>query len=203
MNTDFRIEIGFFSHPKTQKLRRRLKAEGESALVRLWSHTAQYRPRGVLTGMDTEDIALAAAWQGDADEFVRTLEELRFLDRDGSAWSVHDWKDHNAYAYAAPDRSEKSRRAAEAKRNKRSQDRERAVPDRGPSIAPAPAPDISVPAGAATVEVTVIVEVTVVLAEVTTNSVPLQVHVSVEVVSARIPTCITVATSAMLTTAGV
>ena len=56
MNSDIRLSVGFFDHPKIIKLERQLGLEGVTALLRLWLWAAQNRPSGILSGMDGEDI---------------------------------------------------------------------------------------------------------------------------------------------------
>ena len=92
MNIDIRLQVSFRDHPKRIKLERRLGASGALALIDLLLSVAQSKPDGCLRGWSDEDIAIAARWDGEPEEFVSTLAELRFLDRheDGS-YSIHDW----------------------------------------------------------------------------------------------------------------
>lgn len=69
MNTDIRLSVGFWQHPKTRKLIKRLGLEAIRSLQILWLWAAQNRPDGVLSGMDWEDIELAADWQGEERAF--------------------------------------------------------------------------------------------------------------------------------------
>jgi hypothetical protein len=119
MNTDIRINVSLFRHPKAIKLRRRLGADGVIALIELWCWAAQYRPNGVLHDMTEEDIELAAQWPNesltDRSTFVTTLLELRWVNLDNGVYSLHDWVDHNGYASCANDRSDKSRFSRMAK----------------------------------------------------------------------------------------
>lgn len=69
MNTDIRLSIGFWQHPKTRKLTKRLGLDGVRSLQVLWLWAAQERPDGNLLGMDWEEIELAADWQGDERAF--------------------------------------------------------------------------------------------------------------------------------------
>ena len=62
MNTDIRLSVGFWQHPKAKKTARRLGLEGIRSLQVLWLWSTQYRPDGNLSGMDWEDIELAADW---------------------------------------------------------------------------------------------------------------------------------------------
>jgi hypothetical protein len=94
VNSDIRLSIGFFDHPKTVKLKRKLGLEGVEALLRLWMYAAQYRPGGTFTNMDLDDIETAVRWAGQAGELVKTLLEVCFLESDGDLYRLHDWKLH-------------------------------------------------------------------------------------------------------------
>ena len=103
MNTDIRLSTEFFRHPKTRKLKKRLGIEGIFALQQLWVWCAQNRPSGVMSGLDMEDVALAACWEGEATEetFVQTLVDLRWLDvlEDGT-FCLHNWLQHQQHLLA-------------------------------------------------------------------------------------------------------
>lgn len=117
MNIDFRLSVGLFRHPKFIKLRRRIGAEGALAYITLLAFVAQNHPDGNLEGMDADDIAIAGDYDGDAKEFAEILLSVRLLEREegDAAYRVHDWQEHNPWAAAAPARSDKARRAAEAR----------------------------------------------------------------------------------------
>ena len=112
MNTDIRLSIGFWDHPKTQKLERRLGLEGVKGLLILWQWVAQYKPNGYLYGTDEEDIEIAARWGGQKGSLVKTLVELHFLDLIEGGYSIHDWEEHNPWAANAEQRTDESRLAA-------------------------------------------------------------------------------------------
>jgi len=122
MNSDIRLAVTFKDHRKRKKLAHRLGCEAVLALVDLWLSVAETKPSGALTGMDAEDIAIDAGWNGDAAEFVDTLCDIGFLDCDNGVYCLHDWADHNSYAAAAPQRSAKAKKAAAARWNKRLDD---------------------------------------------------------------------------------
>ena len=118
MNTDIRLSVDFWSHPKTVKLKRKLGLEGPVALQILWTWAAKNRPNGDLSGMDDEDIEIAAGWEtpdflpGGGDpipDFVPTLVELRWLDKTETGYKLHDWGDENAYAANAQNRGDRAR----------------------------------------------------------------------------------------------
>ena len=80
MNSDIRLSVGFWEHPKTIKLIRRLGLEGARSLQILWLWATQNRSDGVLSGMDAEDIEIAAKWDGEPTALYRVLTELGFID---------------------------------------------------------------------------------------------------------------------------
>lgn len=116
MNTDIRLSVNFWEHHKTIKLKRRLGASGPEHLIRIWCYAAEHRTDGILNHMDCEDIAIVARFDGDADEFVAVLTDLRWLDQRGDGtYVIHDWEDHNSWAAKADDRSDQGRFARMAK----------------------------------------------------------------------------------------
>lgn len=165
MNKDIRISITFSDHPKTVKLMRRVGAEGVLCLLRLWGYAAQYRPAGSLVGMSDEDIEIAAGWKGDLGAWVQAAVEVRYFDRDENGEILlHDWAEHNPYAFHAKERAEKAKKGAEARWGKPSDAKEDAETDakkcskhdlalpqasssNTPSPAPSPSPNISTPVG--------------------------------------------------------
>ena len=110
MPVDYRVKIGFAGHPKRKKLRRRTGSDGVIALIDLWEFCASSRPDGRLRGMDYEDIALAAEYDGDHVNWVSALLDLGFLDGEPDDLRVHDWLDHNPWVAGADERSYNARR---------------------------------------------------------------------------------------------
>ncbi len=121
MNTDIRLSISWLSHPKRRKLEKRLGPKGALSFLDLLLEVAQNKPNGCLNGWSNEDIALAAQWPESADIFVGTLVELRLLDHDQTHgfYQVHDWEQHNPYASRSELRSERGRKGAAARWEKK------------------------------------------------------------------------------------
>jgi hypothetical protein len=115
MNTDIRLSVGFFDHPKTIKLERQLGLPGVVALIRLWVWAAQNRPSGVLSGMDEEDIEIAARWNGEQGAFNAVITSLKLLDCVDGIHHIHDWQEHNTWQAEAENRSDASRFSRMAK----------------------------------------------------------------------------------------
>lgn len=115
MNADFRLNTSYFEHYKICKLKRRLGSDGVLAHLQLLSWVAKNKPEGVLSGMDYEDICLAAKWDGDVNAFIEQLIDLMLVDEVDGVFCIHNWEKHNGYACGANRRSEAARIAAKAK----------------------------------------------------------------------------------------
>ena len=119
MPDDFRVAVDVADHPKTVKMTNRLGEGSFLSLLRLWGFTAKYRPKGVLQGMNIEDIEIAAKWTGETGRFVAVLLEVKFLDKlKNNLYRVHDWRESNGWVYFAPERREKAQKAANSKHTK-------------------------------------------------------------------------------------
>lgn len=118
MNTDIRLSTEFWDHPKTVKLERRLGLQGPKSLQVLWLWSAKNHPDGRLEGEDVEGIEIAAKWPGEEGKFVETLLALRWLDKDGDAFCLHDWREHNEWASEVETRGDAARLSRLARVNK-------------------------------------------------------------------------------------
>ena len=115
---DIRLIDGFFEHPKTIKLSRRLGDAGVIALQKVWLFAGKYRTSGSLAGMDAEELAIAARWPGDPNEFKTLLVEIGFLDEDvDGTLTIHGWAQWNPWAASFEKRSKLAQRAARARWN--------------------------------------------------------------------------------------
>lgn len=112
---DIRLKLSFRSHPKTKKLKRNIGSDGVLCLIWLFSWAAENKPNGDLSGMDIDDIEIAADWEGAHGEFVAAIIKVGFLDGDEGAYVLHDWFEHNPWAAGATARSEKARWLATCK----------------------------------------------------------------------------------------
>ena len=115
MNTDFRVHVDFFDHFKTIKLERQLGYESVISLMRLWAWAAKNRPDGIFSGMDADDIEIAARWNGEQGAFNAVVTSLKFLDFVDGTYRLHDWKDYNEWQAEAENRSDASRLSRMAK----------------------------------------------------------------------------------------
>ena len=74
------------------------------------------RPKGRLDGFSALDIALEAGWGGDPNELVSKLVEAGFLDvLDEGIYALHDWEEHQPFVVQWKTRSERAKKAIEAR----------------------------------------------------------------------------------------
>lgn len=113
MNSDIRILTSFLTSRKRKKLRTILGDRSDSYLIDLWLQAAINRPKGILSGMIAEDVALDAGWEGDPAVFVDALIRCGFLDlTEAGEYQLHDWAQHQPWAVGAEERSIKAKKAA-------------------------------------------------------------------------------------------
>ena len=111
MADDARISTALPKHFKTLKLKRRLGAPGCWSLVCLFLWVAENKPSGDLTGMSDEEIEIVGQWEGELGAFAAELVSVGFLDGDDGARTVHDWQEHNPWAFYRPQRVENAKKA--------------------------------------------------------------------------------------------
>lgn len=116
---DIRLSTEFWDHPKTVKLIRRIGLEGIRSLQILWLWTRVNRPEGILTGMNAEDIEIAARWEGEPERFVNESLNVRWIDVNDETYSLHDWGEHNPWSADSVERGDKARFSRMAKTHKK------------------------------------------------------------------------------------
>jgi hypothetical protein len=79
-------------HPKLLKFARKLNISRPQAVGHLnyfWWWAMTYAEDGNVMGHDVDDIAIAAEWEGDAEQFTEALLHCGFLDAD---MTIHNWE---------------------------------------------------------------------------------------------------------------
>jgi len=109
--TDIRLQCGFHNHPKTVKLIRKIGYEGVFCLTKLWCWTAENRPKGNLSGLDVDDIEIAAGWNGEQGKFLDAI-KCGWLDDD---MILNSWEEQQGFIFHSDERKEKARKAAAAR----------------------------------------------------------------------------------------
>lgn len=102
-STWLKVDGGIFQHPKTRRVSRMLNISTVHVvghLVDMWIWGMHVFPQGVLTGADASDIAEAAEWTGDPEEFLTALLSCGnggagFLERNEEGTLIfHDWDEY-------------------------------------------------------------------------------------------------------------
>lgn len=124
---DFRVSTGWVRHPKRVKLERRLGRDGVLAIMDLWGWCASTPSRrdGDLTGMDAEEVGIAAGFPGDPEDFVRALLEVGLMEGEPGAYRVHDYTDSNPHVAGQVNRHEAARTNAMVRWHKGGKHRDR------------------------------------------------------------------------------
>lgn len=122
MADDFRLRVGFLRHPKTRRLKKRLGAEAVLCLEQLieFCATTPGRSVGDFSGMEDEEIEIAADWDGEDGALVDALVVVRFMDGEEGERRLHDFEEHNPWVAGSDRRREQSRNASEVRWGKRS-----------------------------------------------------------------------------------
>lgn len=166
MNKDIRLSVDFWSHPKTIKTAKKLGLDGIRSLQILWCWVAKNRPDGILTNMDSEDIEIASDWRGEENVFFNACLGV-WIDecsehassnassnaQNNRVYKIHGWEQHQGWAMHAKERSEKAKKAAEARWKAGKKDNKKqgvnatsmqvAMPQASFSNAPSPSPSPS------------------------------------------------------------
>ena len=118
MNDDIRVSCSFPTHPKVLALEGDLGHEGPLRLIYLWIWAATYRPTGDLSGLATPMMERAVGWTGESGALIAALERHGLIEKDGAKLTIHDWRQHNAYAANSDWRRARAKAGADAKWDK-------------------------------------------------------------------------------------
>lgn len=93
------LELNYFDHIKTRRLRGRLGDNADVLPLRLWCHVGEFRNTdGSLAGYTDSEIEEIIRWKGKAGAAIEALIAVGFLERlsDGGL-KVHDWETHSGH----------------------------------------------------------------------------------------------------------
>lgn len=114
MSLFVRLEVSFWTHRKTLRLRALL---GESAFwipPRLWSYAAQNQPDGDFSDYLPEEIGMLLGFSGDAKSMLEALQQAGFMD----SMKLHGWSERNSYHEVFAERAKKAAKARWSKEKK-------------------------------------------------------------------------------------
>lgn len=105
-STWFRLDSTLRDHTKPKRLAKALGIDRSTAIghvVQLWCWACAHRPDGVLSDVDAEDLAEAARWKADPDDFLSALILVGFIDEAKYGLELHGFferaKAHKRAAY--------------------------------------------------------------------------------------------------------
>lgn len=93
MSLYIRVQLSFWKHRKTLRLRALIGDAAYLVPLRLWSYAAENQPDGNFSDYSAEELAMLVAYQGDAQAMLQALQQAGWLDD----MRIHDWEEHNAY----------------------------------------------------------------------------------------------------------
>ena len=135
-------------HPKTKRAARMLgisRPQMIGHLVCLWWWCLDYAEDGEIGGFDREDIAEAAAWEGDADLFIDALLTCGIAGKPGfldatNGLTVNDWQEYGG-KYAIKRNQSRERQREYRGRHERGSGAPTPSPSRDNSVTPQTADD--------------------------------------------------------------
>jgi hypothetical protein len=113
MADDYRVEVGFWDHPKTVKVMRDCGGwEGGVCIQRLFEFCAKNlgRSTGDLTGMEDDDIEIAVKWSGAPGVWIASVRLRGFFDEGTN--QIHEFEEHQPWIAGTAGRSESGRVAS-------------------------------------------------------------------------------------------
>ena len=113
---DIRMDVAFLRNLKTRKLVAALGADGIVSLIRLWCYARERHPSGVLDGVGLDDLEVVVEWPGTPGTFTSYATGKRWVDvSPEGVLSVHDWPDHQPWAFGSERRSNAAKIGAQSK----------------------------------------------------------------------------------------
>ena len=139
MTDDIRINSDFPTHFKTKKLISIAGYEGVFALILLWCYCRSYRPKGDLSGISDRDIDIICGFnaeriENEYESFAACLHHVGFLDKTPTGYQLHDWAEHNPYAFFAEERSQSARDSANKRWQQKKTDKSQSNAKRIPNV---------------------------------------------------------------------
>jgi len=113
---DIRMDVAFLRNLKTRKLVGALGSDGVVSLIRLWCYTRERHPNGVLEGVGLADLEVVVEWGGKPGAFTSYTTSKGWVDvSPEGVLSVHDWPDHQPWAFGSERRSNAAKIGAQSK----------------------------------------------------------------------------------------
>lgn len=106
MSLFIKVDVGFYTHPKTLRL---FSMIGEAAFwvpPRLWAFAAKERIDGNFQSYGADGIAMLIGYSKDAQALLQALIKCGFMDE--NPLRIHDWAEHNGFHAVFSKRAQKA-----------------------------------------------------------------------------------------------
>ncbi|WP_432736507.1 hypothetical protein [Maridesulfovibrio sp. FT414] len=120
--TDIRLDVEFAEDFRTQKIMRKFGAEGALGLIFLMCYCAKHYPSDsgyFPRNFDKEDLLFACKVNLERTDYVDMLLDLEIIGEEDGRYYICEWDDMQPWAAEARARSEKAKKAADARWNKK------------------------------------------------------------------------------------
>lgn len=95
------LDLDYFTHPKTTRLKGLLGKGAAELPIRLWAYCGKYHSEtGTLDGYSPAEIESIVNWQGETGKMVDAMVQVNFLEKNANGYTIHDWKEHAGHLAA-------------------------------------------------------------------------------------------------------
>lgn len=122
MSLYVKVNVNFYTHRKTARLKAILGTDAYWLPPRLWAYAADNQPDGNFDGYSAAEIANLIGYTGDASSMLQALLQAGFMDE--NPLRIHDWHVFNSYHVTFADRAKKAADARWQKEKNQKKDRE-------------------------------------------------------------------------------
>lgn len=101
------VDVDYFRHEKTLRLEFALGPGSNAIPIKLWSLAATSCPLdGIFKNITSEELENLLGWWGEKGNCCIEMMRLGFLEKNGSDFMVHNWKNHQGHLIAFKKRSQ-------------------------------------------------------------------------------------------------
>lgn len=101
MANSFNVDLDYFTHPKTQRLVGLLGKGAEVLPLRLWAYCGKYHSEfGSMPDYGVKEIESVIGWEGNPGDAVAALLKVKYLEKNGEEFRVHDWVEYQGHIHA-------------------------------------------------------------------------------------------------------
>lgn len=105
MSRYIQLDVGYFTHRKTMRLRAAIGTDALWVMPALWCYALQNQPDGDFSDWTDEELGIAIGFAGDPSTLVSALFKSGYLEENRS---LHNWEGRQSYARMASARARKA-----------------------------------------------------------------------------------------------